>query len=53
MERKKIVIDASIVIKWFVKEEFSKEAKLLRDAYTNGLTDLVASSLLYYEVLNT
>ena len=52
MERKKIVIDASIVVKWFVKEEFSEEAKLLRDAYVNGFIDLVALSLLYYEVLN-
>ena len=52
MERKEIVIDASVVVKWFVKEKYSHEAKLLRDAYANGLIDVSAPSLLPYEVLN-
>lgn len=53
MERKKIVVvDASVVVKWFVEEEYSRESRLLRDAYVNGLIDLAAPSLLYYEVIN-
>ena len=52
MERRQIVVDASVVVKWFVEEEYSREARLLRDAYVNGLIDLIAPSLLPYEVLN-
>jgi len=46
------VIDASVVLKWFVSEDYSKEAEALREAYANGLIDLAAPSLLPYEVLN-
>ncbi len=52
MEGKEVVVDASVVVKWFVKEEYSREARLLRDAYVNGFIDLVAPTLLPYEVLN-
>ncbi|KYH36639.1 MAG: twitching motility protein PilT [Candidatus Bathyarchaeota archaeon B24] len=46
------VVDASVVLKWFVSEDYSKEAEALREAYANGLIDLAAPSLLPYEVLN-
>lgn len=52
MERGKVVLDASVVVKWFVEESYSKEARLLRDTYANGLIDLVAPNLLFYEVIN-
>jgi len=52
MEGKEVVVDASVVVKWFVEEEYSREARLLRDAYANGLIDVTAPSLLPYEVLN-
>ncbi len=52
MERKEVVVDASVVVKWFVEEEYSREANLLRDAYANGLIDVAAPTLLPYEVLN-
>ena len=45
-------MDASVVVKWFVEEEYSREARLLRDSYASGLVDLAAPSLLPYEVLN-
>lgn len=51
MERKIVVVDASVVVKWFV-EEYSEEANLLKDAYVSGLLDLAAPALLPYEVLN-
>jgi len=51
MERE-VVVDASVVVKWFVEEDYSKEARLLRDAYASGVLDLVAPTLLPYEVLN-
>jgi len=49
---KTVVVDASVVVKWFVEEEYSREARMLRDAYIAGLLDLAAPSLLPYEVLN-
>jgi predicted nucleic acid-binding protein len=52
MERTKIVVDASVAVKWFVEEEFSDLALKLRDMHVNGLVDLVAPSLMPYEVLN-
>ncbi len=52
MERRQVVVDASVVVKWFAEEEYSREARLLRDAYVNGVIDLAAPSLLPYEVLN-
>ncbi len=51
-EKRKVVVDASVVVKWFVEEEYTREALMLRDAYREGLVDLIAPSLLPYEVLN-
>jgi len=51
-EKKVIVVDASVVVKWFIEEEYSREARLLRDAYAGGVLDIAVPSLLYYEVLN-
>ena len=52
MEGKKVVVDASVVVKWFVEEEYSKEALILRDSFVDGVTDLIAPSLLCFEVIN-
>lgn len=46
MEGGRVVVDASIAVKWFIIEEYSKEARLLRDAYAEGLIDLAAPELL-------
>ncbi|MEJ2776352.1 PIN domain nuclease, partial [Sulfolobaceae archaeon RB850M] len=34
------IVDASVVIKWFANENYSKEALLLKEAYVKGLEDL-------------
>ena len=52
MERGKIAVDASVVVKWFVEEKYSKEALMIRDSFIEGLVDVVVPSLLYFEVLN-
>jgi len=52
LERGKIAVDASVVVKWFVEEKYSKEALIIRDSFTEGLVDIVAPSLLCFEVLN-
>jgi len=48
----KIVIDASIVVKWFIEENGSDKARFLRDKFIDGKVELLVPSLLYYEVLN-
>ncbi|WP_290596145.1 MULTISPECIES: type II toxin-antitoxin system VapC family toxin [unclassified Archaeoglobus] len=48
----KIVVDASVVVKWFVEEEKSDEALKIRDAYINGKIKLIAPELIVFEVLN-
>ena len=52
MERGKIVVDASVVVKWFVEEKYSKEALMIRESLIEGLVDIVVPPLLYFEVLN-
>ena len=42
------VVDASVVVKWFLKEEFSEESSVLLES---GAT-LVAPALLFAEVSN-
>lgn len=53
MERNEIpsyVPDASIVVKWFVREEDSSRSRKLKEQHEQGAIDLDAPSLLSYEV---
>jgi len=47
-----VVIDASVVVKWFVREEWSEEAEALRDDYAAGSIDLASPAIMPFEVLN-
>ena len=47
-----LVVDASVVVKWFVEEEGTKEALEIRDAHIEGSVKIVAPELLPFEVLN-
>lgn len=47
-----MVVDASIVVKWFLEEPYSGEALELRDDYIRGRLSIAVPSLLFYEVLN-
>ena len=47
-----VVVDASIIVKWFVEEEGSDEAIKIRDEYINGKIKLIAPELINFEVLN-
>ncbi len=49
----KIVVDASVAAKWFNKEEYSGEAVTLKQAYVDGIVELVAPMHLIYEVGNS
>jgi len=54
MERSKkiIVVDASVVAKWFIDEEYTGEALKMREDYKNGVVDLWSTQLMPFEVLN-
>ena len=47
-----VVSDASVVVKWFIQEEYSDKALKLRDMHVNGETCVAAPELLPFEVLN-
>jgi len=40
MRGREIVVDASVVVKWFVEEEGSEEALKLRDGYIDGEVEI-------------
>ena len=52
MNDMEVVVDASIVVKWFVEEEDSNKALKLRDRYVDGGVRIAAPELLIFEVLN-
>ena len=47
-----VVIDTNVVIKLFLKEEYSDFALKLKDSYLAGKTDIVVNSLMKYEFIN-
>lgn len=50
---KRIVIDASVVLKWYLAdEEYSQKAISLLKKYISNELDILAPSLLEYEVIN-
>jgi predicted nucleic acid-binding protein len=53
MERpEEVVLDASVVVKWFSEEEGTDRAVSLRDEHIQGKRTIVAPDLLVYEVEN-
>jgi len=47
-----VVVDASVVIKWFVEEGNSGNAIKVRDKYIEGEIKVVAPEIITFEVLN-
>lgn len=52
MARKTLVLDASVIIKWFTQEEKREQAINLRENYINGEIEIVVPDLLLYEISN-
>ena len=46
------VLDSSVIVKWFVEEEFTNKALLFRQALLVGKIEIVASDLILYEIPN-
>jgi predicted nucleic acid-binding protein len=47
-----LVVDASVVVKWYIPEQNHEQARTLRDDYLDGAHDLLAPTLLPFEVIN-
>ena len=47
-----MILDASVVLKWFVEETDSAKARKIQDDYSAGLIDLTIPDLLLCEVAN-
>lgn len=47
-----IVVDTSVVVKWYIPERHHEQARALRDAYLDGKCDLVAPALMPFEAIN-
>jgi len=47
-----VVVDTSVVVKWYIPEQHHTEARALRDDYLDGKFDLVAPALLPFEAIN-
>jgi len=50
--RREIVLDSSVVVKWFSKETKSDEALKIIDSYIQGTAELIISEILICEVGN-
>lgn len=46
------VLDASVVLKWFVSENDSDKAEALRSEYYLGQRDIIVPDLILYEISN-
>jgi predicted nucleic acid-binding protein len=53
MVLEKVVLDASVITKWYLKERYSEQAIKLQDDYISGRITIVVPTPLEYEVLNT
>lgn len=47
-----IVVDTSVVVKWYIPEQHHEHARALRDTYLDGTCDLVAPALMPFEAVN-
>ena len=47
-----LVIDASVAVKWFLPENHSSEALLIRDKFVDGECKLIAPDLMLSELAN-
>ena len=47
-----LVVDTSVVVKWYIPEQHHQQARGLRDAYLDGTFDLFAPALMPFEAVN-
>jgi predicted nucleic acid-binding protein len=47
-----VVLDTSVIIKWFIEEKGSKRALIWLERHIKGTEKIVVPSLLFYEIAN-
>jgi predicted nucleic acid-binding protein len=52
MEKETLVLDASVIVKWFCEEDYTDIALRLRDGFFVGELTIVVPELMFYEVSN-
>ena len=52
MEKEALVLDASVIVKWFCEEEYTDIALRIRDRFFVGELTVVVPELMFYEVSN-
>ena len=52
MAREKAVVDASVIVKWYLKEAFTEQALKIRERFISGALQFIMPSILPFEVLN-
>ncbi len=52
MEKEALVLDASVIVKWFCEEEYTDIALRIRDRFFGGELNAVVPELMFYEVSN-
>ncbi|MFO8018587.1 MAG: type II toxin-antitoxin system VapC family toxin [Promethearchaeia archaeon] len=48
----KLIVDANILVKWFIQEKNSNIALMIRDKFLDGKVELIIPHFLFYQVLN-
>lgn len=49
---KRVVVDANVIVKWFIPEDFSDEAKLLRNDHLMGYVEATSPTYALLEIYN-
>jgi predicted nucleic acid-binding protein len=52
MAEKTVVLDASVIVKWYCEENDSDKAVEIKELYREHLIDIIVPDLLFYEVNN-
>ena len=52
MERTSIVLDASVIVKWFTQEEGKEKAVRIRNDFINNKIEIAVPDLIIYELSN-
>jgi predicted nucleic acid-binding protein len=52
MEKKTLVLDASVVVKWYCEEKDTDKALEIKDMYREHEVNIIVPDLLFYEVIN-
>lgn len=47
-----LVVDTSVVVKWYIPEQHHEQARALRDDFLNGTHDLYAPALMPFEAVD-